>query len=134
MRINKLFFILNTVVIILFSSCKKDAGEGGMASITGKLMIEDYDNTFTILRNIYPAQGEMVFIVYGNEKGVNDNTRTSYDGTFKFMYLRKGKYKVFAVSKDTSDRISNKTIEILREVEITEKSKTYTVEDLHIAD
>jgi len=134
MKIKKLYFVLIVLFLMVHFSCKKEAGEGGMASITGKLIVEDYDNTFTILRSVYPAKGEMVFIVYGNDKGVSDNTRTSYDGTFEFKYLRKGSYKVFAVSKDTSDRISNKTIEVLREVQITEKSKTYTLEDLHIAD
>jgi hypothetical protein len=134
MKIKNSCFVLITFFSMLHFSCKKEAGEGGMASITGKVMIDDYDNTFTILRRVYPAQGEMVFIVYGQDKGVSDNVRTSYDGTFEFKYLRLGKYKVFAVSKDTSDRISNKTIEVLREVDITEKSKTYTVEDLHIAD
>lgn len=134
MKIKKLYLVSIALFLILQFSCKKEAGEGGMASITGKLMVEDYDNSFTILRAVYPAKGEMVFIVYGDEKGVSDNTRTSYDGTFEFKYLRKGNYKVFAVSKDTSDRISNKTIEVLREVQITEKSKTYTVEDMYIAD
>lgn len=134
MKIKKLYHVCIALFLILQFSCKKEAGEGGMASITGKLMVEDYDNSFTILRAVYPAKGEMVFIVYGDEKGVSDNTRTSYDGTFEFKYLRKGNYKVFAVSKDTSDRISNKTIEVLREVQITEKSKTYTVEDMYIAD
>jgi hypothetical protein len=134
MKIKKLYLVSIALFSILHFSCKKEAGEGGMASITGKLIVEDYDNSFTILRAVYPAKGEMVFIVYGDEKGVSDNTRTSYDGTFEFNYLRKGNYKVFAVSKDTSDRISNKTIEVLREVQITEKSKTYTVEDMYIAD
>lgn len=134
MKIKKLYHVCIALFLILQFSCKKEAGEGGMASITGKLIVEDYDNSFTILRAVYPAKGEMVFIVYGDEKGVSDNTRTSHDGTFEFKYLRKGNYKVFAVSKDTSDRISNKTIEVLREVQITEKSKTYTVEDMYIAD
>ena len=134
MKIKKLYHVCIALFLILQFSCKKEAGEGGMASITGKLIIEDYDNSFTILRAVYPAKGEMVFIMYGDEKGVSDNTRTSYDGTFEFKYLRKGNYKVFAVSKDTSDRLSNKTIEVLREVQITEKSKTYKVEDMYIAD
>lgn len=46
---------------------------------------------------------EDVYIVYGDDDDIfDDNTKTNYDGTFKFTNLRKGAYKVFAYSKDES--------------------------------
>lgn len=47
---------------------------------------------------------EDVYIIYGDEdEFFDDNTKTNFDGTFKFKNLRKGTYKVFAYSKDKAD-------------------------------
>jgi len=64
----------------------------------------------------------MVFICYGNAELASNNIRTSYDGSFDFQYLRKGHYKVFALSRDTSDHINsgvNKVNPIITEIDIT---------------
>lgn len=46
---------------------------------------------------------EDVFIVYGDDDAIyDDNTKTNYDGTFKFTNLRKGTYTIFAYNEDES--------------------------------
>jgi len=122
------------LIFIAFASCKKEAGEGGRATIKGKLIVVDYDATYTIAKDTFVAQGENVYIIYGDEKIVGDNVKTSYDGTFEFQYLRKGKYKIYAISADSSAKISNKTIEVLKEVNITEKKQVLTLDDIVIID
>lgn len=134
MKPNTLKYLFLIISVFVFFSCKKEPGLGGQASIKGKLYIKDYDGTFTTLRAIYPAQGENVYIIFGKESIVGDDVKTGIDGSFEFRFLRPGKYSVFAVSKDTSDKFSNKTIEVVREVEIKEKKENIKVEDLYIAD
>ena len=57
------------------------------------------------------------FIIYGDKDEIyDDNAKTSYDGTFKFKNLRKGKYKIFAYSKDESS--VNPLTPIITEIEI----------------
>ena len=53
---------LNIITTILFiaalfgPSCKKEEGEGGTSKITGKVIEEKWDNTYSLLLNTYPAQ------------------------------------------------------------------------------
>lgn len=84
-------------------SCDKDAGEGGTSSITGRVLVHDFDAGWTAVQDTYPAPKEDVYIIYGDDNSVFDDDReTSYDGTFEFKNLRKGTYKIFAYSKDTT--------------------------------
>ena len=106
-----------------------------MATIRGKVIIEDYNFDFTILRSTYPAQEYDVYIIYGNDEYYNDKIETSFDGYFEFNYLREGDYRIFAYSKDkeldynmTSERIA-----IIRDVSITSKKQKITVDDIIVA-
>ena len=121
--------LMGFCVVTLFAACKKGAGEGGRAFIKGKVYIKNYTappGPF-ILQDEYYAQGENVFIVYGDEPGVGKNVKTSFDGSFQFEYLRKGKYKVFALSDDTSSTINSKTKEIIANVEIKNATETINI-------
>ena len=61
---------------------------------------------------------EDVYIVYGDEDDIyDDNVKTNFDGTFEFNNLRKGKYKVFAYSKDESN-ITTPLTPVFKEIEI----------------
>ena len=120
---------LLTLIIIsslIITSCKKPAGEGGKATIKGKVFVQNYNGNFTQLNDEYYAQGERVYIIYGDETSVGDDVRTSYDGSYEFKYLRKGNYKIYAFSKDSTLSSLNKKVEVLKNVEI--KSKKETVE------
>ncbi len=134
---NKLFYrkhSLQLLILLAFvlQSCKKEPGEGGFASITGKVIKEDYNAYYTVLYTKYYAQGEMVYITYGDQKGVGNTVRTSYDGTYRFDYLRKGSYKVFALSKDSAFVLSDKKKEVLFQVEIKDKKQEVVLPDLVI--
>lgn len=126
---NIIAFIL---VSACFLSCKKQPGEGGFASIEEKVYVKNYDTYFSILTSEYYLPGETVYIIYGDKTEVGNTVKTSYDGSFKFNYLRKGKYKVYVIGEDsTITNRSNPKIEMV-EVTITDKKQTKSVGDLVI--
>lgn len=139
MRSNRKFSFINyskfsNLLCVLFAitSCTKEPGEGGFATIQGKVFIKDYNAYFNILNAEYYGQGETVYIVYGDQKGIGNTVKTSYDGSYQFDFLRKGKYKIYALSKDSASVNSSKTIEVLLDVSIKEKKETITLPDLVI--
>jgi hypothetical protein len=135
MKLQMIKKVLIAVLLLgLFNACTKGPGEGGRAFIKGKVFIKNYTappGPF-VLQDEYYAQGENVYIVYGDQPGVGKNVKTSYDGSFQFEYLRKGKYKVFAYSDDTSSTLNSKTKEIIADVEIKSASETITIPDIVI--
>jgi hypothetical protein len=58
--------------------------------------------------------------------------KTSYDGSFIFPYLRKGKYKIWSVSKDSSSSDPAATRAIIQEVEIKSTKQQVTLSDIVI--
>lgn len=128
----KNLFLLALGITLTISACKKPAGEGGQASIKGRVYVRNYNTAFTVLNDQYYAQGEQVYIIYGDETAVGNNVRTSYDGSFEFPYLRKGNYKVYVLSKDSTSSALSKTVEVLRNVTITKKKEVITLPTLTI--
>ncbi len=92
-------------MIIVLSSCVKEAGEGGTGTIVGKVFAYDYNAELTMLRAQYYAPDEDVYIIYGNDSLYSDRTRTNYDGTYRFKYLRPGTYTIFVYSKNLSTKL-----------------------------
>ncbi len=129
-RYLKIVFCLLTLFTI--HSCKKQAGEGGFASIEGKVYVKNYDGTFTVLTSEYYLPGETVYIIYGDGQEIGNTVKTSYDGSFKFNYLQKGKYKVYAIGKDPTKPSLSVPKEVLMEVTITEKKEKKVLEDIVI--
>jgi len=82
--------------------CAKPEGEGGNASISGKVNLEFYNATFTIIGYDGPAQDYEVFIVYGDDFSFSDKITTDYEGEYEFKFLRPGEYTVYVYSKDDS--------------------------------
>ena len=126
--------ILSISIIAVLASCKKGPGEGGRAFIKGKVYVKNYTappGPFT-LQDEYYAQGENVYIIYGDEAGIGESVKTAYDGSYQFEYLRKGKYVVYALSDDTSSTINSKTVEIKQIVEIKNATETLTLPDIEI--
>jgi hypothetical protein len=98
-------------VLILFS-CQKQEGEGGTSAIFGKVKTYDVEHfevpgnqRVQVVDEYYNADKD-VFIIYGDSDNLyDDNYKTSFDGSFGFESLRKGKYKLFIYSdcdKDTA--------------------------------
>ena len=121
-------------LLLIINSCAKDAGEGGTSSIKGKVYGKFYNETFTSLTGESYAPDVDVYIVYGDESTYGDKQKTCYDGSFEFKYLRKGNYKVYAYSKDTT--LTNPTTKyaVIAEVTISKSGETVITEDIIIAD
>jgi len=114
------------MLFLTFYSCKKDPGEGGTSSITGKVYAKDYNSTFTVLQGEYYAPDKWVFIIYGDNKDYGNKIRTSYDGTYEFKYLRPGTYHVYAYSKDSTLQ-TNAEIAVIKDVTISKQYKEVEV-------
>lgn len=127
----KVIFLLIAVWAVALISCEKEPGKGGNATLYGRVWVRDYNTTFTALLDAYWAQNEDVFIVYGDEKGVSDRVRTSYNGSFQFKYLRPGKYTIFAYSKDSTLQTLAE-IPIIRTVVIGDNDKDVEVPQIDI--
>lgn len=85
------------LLFTIFSGCSLEPGSGGTSMITGKVKLTEY-NTYGIPVSTYYAPEVRVYIIYGDGTTYDDDTRTSYDGTYKFTFLRKGHYQIFAYS------------------------------------
>jgi hypothetical protein len=112
-------FLLFTLAFI---SCEKPPGEGGSASVMGRIWIKDYPTL-----QEYAGYDEYVYIVYGDEVSYGDRVRTTYDGRFKFSYLRKGKYKIYAYSMALT---SLQDSAVIRSFEITDRKEKADLGDI----
>ncbi len=108
-------------------SCTKGPGEGGTSTIKGKVVIENY-NGAGVLQASYYAPEERVYLIFGDADFYGMDTRTNYDGTYEFPYLKKGSYTVFAYSD--CDTCASGTAPSLQHVEITDNHATVAVDDI----
>jgi len=131
------FFVILTVFV--FASCKKEAGDGGNSSIKGKVSREIrvvLNNPSTAIGN-FPAADEDVYIIYGDHISPDDRVQTNYDGEYEFLYLRPGKYKVYAFSMDTNAVAvpwDEDHMTVLQELEITDGNQQVIADDMMIYD
>lgn len=127
----KKLFLLSVILFAIISSCKKEPGSGGAASIKGNIHEMDCGATFqsNACQGIVGADLD-VYIIYGDEISYGDRVRTDYEGDFEFKYLRKGKYKVYVYSYDSTylDNLAyTPQIAITKEVEISEKKQVVDI-------
>jgi hypothetical protein len=120
MSLHQLSRILLLCLIVSFViSCKKDPGEGGNSVIKGKVIRRNY-TVFPIRFAESPGKDEDVYIIYGEgSNAFDDRTKASYDGTFKFETLKKGKYRIYVYTDDTVATNYGNTTEVIVETEIT---------------
>lgn len=111
----------------------EEADNNGSSSIKGKLYYKKYAASYTIVVDEYYKPDEDIFFVYGKDVGESKRIRTGLNGEFQLNNLRKGKYKVYALSDDTTMQTSGK-VPVIIEVNITENNKVYEIPDLIIAD
>lgn len=118
----KLLFIIPLITIL---SCKKTAGEGGKAKITGKIWVEDWDKNFLVKQFEYAGSDVDVYIIYGDHLSEDDKVAANANGEFEFKYLRKGKYKVYVFSdKKQTTTSQNPQEAIVKEIEIKSTKET----------
>lgn len=126
--------VLITILIFNITSCDKPAGPGGKATVKGKVYAYDWDNTQRYLLSKGYSAGETVNICYGNNTAIGNDLKTSSDGSFQFLYLTKGHYKIFVNSLDTSIKVKGNDTEIsvIKEFDITGTSQTIDLGDIII--
>src|SRR5438552_3592071 len=81
-------FTMNTfrnpfILVVLFSiisSCAKQAGPGGSATVKGKLYARNFDSYGSAMLSQYYISGENVYICYGNDDAVRNNVKSSIGG------------------------------------------------------
>jgi len=114
-------------------SCEKQEGPGGTSSITGKVVVRQYNANFTaLLESPFYAPNEDVFIIYGDDPVFGDKTSTNYDGIYRFEYLREGSYTVYAYSEDSANYPTQREIAVMKQVEITKRNQEVTVPNIII--
>lgn len=120
-------------IAVLFTACKKEAGEGGKAEIHGVVYMQEYnDNTGIPIGHPHPAAEQRVYIIYGDNGYADDDTRTEPDGTFRFPWLRKGDYQVYVVSECDPDIYVGCTKSVLDAVEITDRKEVVVLDTMLI--
>ncbi len=110
--------------------CTKPEGEGGTSVIYGKVYAFDYNNS-GVLQGEYYLPDEDVFIIYGDgDNYYDDSYKTSFDGSFRFQYLRPGTYTVFVYSD--CETCPSGTEEITQVVEITSNNQDIVLDDFEV--
>jgi hypothetical protein len=122
-------FALMLVVILSLNSCKKIEGQGGSSEIVGKVYFQDRDLNGNAVGDKYPAQDEDVYIIYGPDGNLhNDDYTSSYDGSYRFEFLTKGTYQIFAYQEcPTCDKIDEP---VIKTVTIDSKKSSFVVPDI----
>lgn len=128
--LNKSIFFL--FMATLFMACEKPEGEGGKATIKGSVWTEDWNTTFTVLQSEYAAADIEVYIIYGNNTSYSERIRANYNGEYEFKFLREGNYKIYVYSKDKSLQSPSGQIAIVKDVKISKKKETVTVDRITI--
>lgn len=132
----KIIFLLAFTAV--FSACTKDPGTGGAGTISGTILKEFrvvLTNPATAIYTV-PAADVEVYIVYGEHLSPDDKVMTDYEGNFEFRNLRKGKYTVYAYSRDTTGLNTTDPMKmvVLKEVELTDNDDHEVASDLTIYD
>lgn len=117
--------IVTLVLSLTLLSCHKTEGEGGTSTIKGKVYIENYNSAGSLVGE-YDAAEEDVYIIYGETSSTyNDKFETSFDGSFEFNFLAKGKYRIFAYEDCDACPSGKATKEVV--VDITDNKSTVDV-------
>jgi hypothetical protein len=119
-------------LIISLASCDKPEGEGGNATIRGKVWAQKWNSTFTVLEAEYPAMDEDIYIIYGNSTSYGERIRTSYEGNYEFRYLREGSYRIYIYSKDSTLQSPAGKIAVVKDIKITSDDQVIDVDQITI--
>ena len=119
------------MIISLLNACGVEPGEGGLATIRGKVYGYDINSAGRILDSGYVGD-RRVYIAYGNHTWADDDVRTSYTGEYAFRGLQKGTYTLWVFSQcDTCPFDLNY---VKKEVQITSYKQELVVPDFIIYD
>ncbi|MDR2056959.1 MAG: hypothetical protein LBP83_01505 [Dysgonamonadaceae bacterium] len=92
-------------IIFLCNACNKGEGLGGSSSLEGYVYeIEHLDDNYSFQTHIFPSLDADVFIEFGDDASIGERVRTGREGYYRFDYLRKGNYTVYALSKSIGEQ------------------------------
>jgi hypothetical protein len=120
-----------TGMILFLASCEKEPGPGGNSTIYGKVLVRDYNATFTYLEETYYGPGIWVYLVYGDDRDYGQRIETNYAGTYEFKYLYPGTYHIYVYSKDSTLQ-TNAMVPVIRDITIPKKKQDIEVEEIVI--
>ena len=114
-------------------ACTPDEGRGGYAQIAGVVMVRDWNSSFTLIQDTFPAMDERIYLIYGDEGVPGTDQRTSFDGRYRFDQLHPGHYTVYAYSdrKPTPDNTSSTEAVVLK-VHLNDKRAQHRADNLWI--
>jgi hypothetical protein len=128
-----LFSFSLCLLVFGFSSCTKESGTGGFASVSGVVWTQDWDNTFSIINSEFPAMDEDVYLMYGTDSIPSEDVKTSYNGWFSFPFLQPGKYTLYVYSnRYITPGNTNKLEPVLIPFEIKDKREKLVLDTIVI--
>ncbi len=129
--------LIALIFLFTFSSCEKEAGEGGTSSIVGSVYkIDTYFNVLTQQEDtlFYQLDPEKdVYIIYSDNENefYDDKVETNWNGQYRFDFLRKGDYTIFTYA-DSTDLLNDYDYPVFRHIKIEANNSTYTLPDFVI--
>ncbi|MDR1524857.1 MAG: hypothetical protein LBS79_06340 [Tannerella sp.] len=99
MKIRFCFLLL--LPVFMLASCNKDEGIGGSSSLEGYVYkVMHQDDNFSFRKDTFPAVREDVYLIFGDREDdfYGEDVKTDQNGLYRFDYLRKGDYIVYACS------------------------------------
>jgi hypothetical protein len=97
-RLRNLGLLLPLLVVVLLASCEKEPGEGGLATIQGRVWGRDI-NVAGVVHDSGWAGGFKVYLSYGDNTWVDETETTSPTGDYAFQGLQKGTYRLYMYSE-----------------------------------
>ena len=111
----RILSVLTALTVLLsLNSCRKAEGEGGIATIKGRVLVYRYNINTLVVQDTILAHNEDVYLLYGlDHTAYDDDYKSSYDGSYAFRNLRPGDYRLFVYSDDTTG-LYNQTMDRLK--------------------
>ena len=130
--------VLFLSLLISFSSCEKEAGEGGTSVIEGQVYkIHTFQNFTTGAWDTLYYQldsGKDVYIIYSDNQDdvYDDKFETDYNGIYHFEYLRKGDYTIYTYADSIDMNNVSYDYPLFKHITISNNNSVNTVEDFVI--
>jgi hypothetical protein len=136
MKISCNRILLAGLFAFILSSCAKEPGIGGDATIKGRVYEKHYNSTFTVLLAENYAPDVYVYLVFGDEINYGKRIKTNYNGEFEFEYLYEGPYKVYVYSIDSAATVDGVVLPpdsaVIQEVLIQDRKEFIELPDFVI--
>ncbi len=124
------------LILLTLTSCSKEPGVGGNATIAGKVYAHHYNSSFTLLLSEYYVADTYVYIQYGDDINYSDRLKTNYNGEYAFEFLYPGDYTVYTYSLDSAAIVDGvpdpQDMAIIQHVQVTDNTEFTTLPDFII--